>query len=524
MKKNILIIIMLTAVLGFVAACKKSSFDEKYTDPEKATTATIDALFTGMFRNRNIIPDYWNLWTFVSSQMAVYTQTIGAVNNNKLYQQSTNYTQDRWNSFYTAPGGDGNWTAPLSSFREMEKLYNNLTSETDKAGYLLFMEAARIFLYDQATQMVDMWGGIPFSTAGQLNAKGELTLASYDGAAAIYDSAFANLKRINIWLANAPTEDFYKNKFARADYLLKGDLTWWRRYCNSLMLRLAMRISYKDEATAKALVQEILSDPSQYPLLEDITHNVQVVTGSATLTINLRDAFNANHDVAPGYMVDSLMEPSGDPRLRLIFTRNRSGEYQGLSPLANSANQSAAINAGLISRLDSTTFVNNTAFPGIIMTAAEVSFLKAEAYERWGGGSAKTAYETGIRQSIAYYNQIHRLSVAPYETAPTEAEITAMLLNPLVVYGLLGREDNLNKIGLQKWANFGVMQNVQAWADMRRSGYPKLKFYTDAITPGATTPAYRLLYPDNERTLNAENYSKVSANDGMYNKIFWQVK
>jgi hypothetical protein len=523
MRKNILIIIMLAGALGFVAACTKSSFDDKYTDPEKATTATIDALFTGMFRNRCIIPDYWNLWTFVSSQMAVYTQTIGVVNNNKMYQQSTNYTQDRWNSFYTSPGTD--WTAPISSFREMEKLYNNLSSEADRAGYLLFMEASRVFLYDQATQLVDMWGDIPFSAAGKLNTTGQIALASYDGAAAIYDSAFANLKRINAWMADAQTESFYKNKFAKADYLLKGDLTWWRRYCNSLMLRLAMRISYKDEAKAKAMVQEMLANPSQYPLIEEITQNVQVVTGASTLTTNLRDAFNANHDVAPGYMVDSLMEPTGDPRLRLIFTKNKSGEYQGLPPLANGAVQSAAINSGQISRLDSTTFVNNTAFPGIIFTAAEVSFLKAEAYERWGGGSAKTAYETGIRQSIAYYNQLHRLnSAGPYETAPTEAEITVMLLNPLVAYGLLGREDNLNKIGLQKWSNFGVMQNVQAWADMRRSGYPRLKFYNDATTPGAVTPANRLLYPDNERTLNAENYSKVSANDGMYNKIFWQVR
>src|SRR5690606_30059252 len=135
----------------------------------------------------------------------------GAVNNIRMYEQPLGYSEERWDDFYASPGGDGNWTAPLACYRQMEKLYDGLESDADKAGYLLFMETARIFVYDQATQMVDMWGDIPFSDAGQLNTSGTLTLAAYDEGKAVYDSALFHLKRISNWLATVQPEQFYMN-------------------------------------------------------------------------------------------------------------------------------------------------------------------------------------------------------------------------------------------------------------------------------------------------------------------------
>jgi hypothetical protein len=249
---------------------------------------------------------------------------------------------------------------------------------------------------------------------------------------------------------------------------------------------------------------------------------VVITTGPAVnLPINLRDAFNNNHNLAPDVMVDSLLEPSADPRLRLLFGRNAVGQYQGLPKSLNATQQQDMVSNQLVSLLDSVTFTMNQSFPGIIMTAAEVSFLKAEAYERWGGGNARQAYETGIKQSIDYYYRIHQLSTwGTQETAPTNAEYTLLIAHPLVAYGTV-REENLNKIGLQKWVDFGVMQNNQSWAEIRRSGYPKLTFPTDASSTVAPTPAYRLLYPANEQLFNGENYSKVKDKDKPFTKIFW---
>jgi len=521
MKKYI--VILLTAIIagGGFSACKKSQFDERYYDPEKTTNATIDGLYSGLFKNRRIIPNYWNLYTFIAPQIGRYTQTVGFAGTNRMYEQAVNYTQDRWNDFYTAPGS--NFAGPIASFREIEKKYNALSTEADKQGYLLFLETARIFVFDQATQMVDFWGDIPFSSAGLLNATGSLTLAKYDKGQDVYDSALSNLKRISDYLATAQPEQFYLNKLAKQDFVLGGNLVKWRKYCNSLLLRLAMRVSNKDENKAKGIVQTILSNPTQYPLIDNVEENVQVVAkGPDLLSTDMREGIGNNP--APGYMLDSLMKPSGDPRLRVFFAKNKTGQYFGVPLSWDGGRQTDSIASGFVSRIDSVTFVRNEFFPGIIFTAAEVSFCKAEAYERWGGGVAKDAYEAGIRQSIAYYFYINGLSkFGSPAAAATVQEIDNMLASMKVLY-TGSKEEKLNKIGLQKWVDFGVMMSPQSWAEMRRSGYPKLFFPRDAGTTTMPTPPLRLLYPDKERTLNAENFAAVAAQDGAYNKIFWQVQ
>src|SRR5262249_27967522 len=146
-----------------------------------------------------------------------------------IYEQPTNYTADRWNDFYTSV---------IPRFREMEKHYNAFTSDDEKNGYKLFTETAKIFLYDQATAVVDMWGDIPFTTAGGLNAEGKIILASYDNGADIYNNALTDLKGISDYLAAATPSEFYKNQLKAYDFLNKGDLLMWRKYANALMLKL----------------------------------------------------------------------------------------------------------------------------------------------------------------------------------------------------------------------------------------------------------------------------------------------
>jgi Starch-binding associating with outer membrane len=64
------------------------------------------------------------------------------------------------------------------------------------------------------------------------------------------------------------------------------------------------------------------------------------------------------------------------------------------------------IHIGKFAILDSATFLYNSKLPGIVITASEVNFLKAEAFERWGGGDAKIFYEKAIRQSVGFYFRV----------------------------------------------------------------------------------------------------------------------
>lgn len=69
--------------------------------------------------------------------------------------------------------------------------------------------------------------------------------------------------------------------------------------------------------------------------------------------------------------------------------------------MMNRSEQNALIAGGTLAIYNRSTFSRNQFFPGMIITAAEVSFLTAEHYLKSGNAAAvKTAYENGIRQSI----------------------------------------------------------------------------------------------------------------------------
>jgi hypothetical protein len=508
--------LFLLGVVTLATGCKKSTFDENYYNPEAAVKANLPSLYSGLFYNERVLPRYWNLYTFQIPMMGTYSQTSGYTNTNKVYEQAVNYTQDRWNAYYTGT---------MSQYREIEKYYNNLTSDADKNGYKLFLETSRIFFYDQTAQMVDMWGDIPFTEAGQLNASGALVSPKYDKGADIYAFILQDLKRISDYLATSTVDQFYQGQLTKYDYVNGGSITKWRKYANSLRLRLAMRTSFVNEAASKTIIQEILSNATTYPVIETVAENVQIkVTGNLVTTGNdIREGFGVN-PFAPGKMVDEIMVPSGDVRLPVLFTANKNGEYHGVPNTWNGSRVQDSVRNNYFSRWDSTTFTENKMFPGIIMTAAEVSFIKAEAFERWGGGDAEAAYKDGIKKSIQYFHDINALSNFGTPTPrPTDAQINAFLANPLVAYTGT-QQQKLEKIATQKWIDLGIMQANQAWAEWRRTKLPVLNFPTDPSSTLSPNVPTRLLYPSTERILNATNYAAVKGDDVVSKKVFWDVK
>ncbi|MGH2644527.1 MAG: SusD/RagB family nutrient-binding outer membrane lipoprotein, partial [Chitinophagaceae bacterium] len=385
-------------------------------------------------------------------------------------------------------------------------------------------------------QMVDLWGDIPFSQAGQLITKGgQIELGKYDKGKDVYDTILNDLQNISGYLATVNPDPYYAGLLQKYDFINHGNIMMWRRYCNSLLLRLAMRISYENEPEAKSIVQQILGNPSQYPLVDDNTENIEIVA----IGPNLNSIINHHQNgiqggmggtLAPGYMLNNIMKPSGDPRIQVFFSQNKNGDYEGVPDDWTTETQNDSSASNHFSRYDSTTFIMNNEFPGIIFTAAEVDFFKAEAYQRWGGGDPAAAYNEGIEQSVAFWYEVNHLNIndvgfANYDpkTPPTDAQVATFLQNPIVAY--TGTPDQLlDKIATEQWINYGLMQAYQGWAEIRRTGYPALSFTTDAGSLQSPLPPDRLLYPVDESTLNAQNYAAVKAEDNVNTKIFWDVK
>ena len=510
-----------------LTSCKKSDFDSNFYNPDAPAISNISQMYQGLFANNIVYPVYQNLFTFLTDKVGIYSQTIaydGGVRN--LYAQNTSYQLYRWQGFYLQT---------LAPFREMQKYYNQMSSD-QQAYYQPFMVTANIFVYDQACQMVDMFGDIPFSQANQLNADGTLVMPAYDKASDIYAQALKDLKSFSDYLKDANASDFTQLKGYLYSSSLAGSLSEWQRYCNSLILRLAMRISYEDEATAQSYIQPILNNPTNYPTIDTYDESAYLLGWlPADKNQMLNGYTNGYAAYAPGAMANQYMAPSGDPRLPVYFIQDSTGGYRGVDntlasdAVTNGIAPSPTGNIGF-ARWDSTSRIMNTNFPGIIMTAAETHFIKAEAYERWGGGNAETEYNSGITESIKWWYWVNQQASAQgagisagYDfkilPTPSAAVISTFLANASIAYGA---DNHLQKIATQKWIDFNCFQSNQAWAEYRRTKYPALNFTPD-IT-GNTTPPNRLLYPSEEASLNATNYNAVKNQDNMTTKIFWDVK
>ncbi|SEW23203.1 Susd and RagB outer membrane lipoprotein [Chitinophaga sp. YR573] len=528
MKRLLINTALLMLLVGTFSSCKKKLEDD-YLNPELTTTGSLSKLFSGMFMNKRIHPSYWDYYTFVMPTTAAFTQLTALVPGNQMYVPNTSYTEGRWTDFYNGSvdaGQDYNYSGPgiLNSYREMQTSLGAL-SASQQQQQQVFLKCAQVLVYDQTAQLIDLWGDIPFSQASSLNADRTIKPAPFDDAAALYDTLISGLKDLNTYFDTVTVVSSVSSELTKADLMYAGNISYWQRYANSLRLRLLMRISNVSESKAQTAITTMLSDAATYPMIDDNTENATFKMSPTAVRSDLRDVFT-DFGYAPDYLLNTVMVANSDPRTAVIFDANKINGYKGVP--YNVTN--TEYEAGGYATYDSATFYYNYNVPGVMFTAAEVSFLKAEAGERWGVGSAQTSYETGINQSIGFWYGINQSRILrdgtptqwPVETSPTAAAITTYLAMPAIAYSGTTTE-KLNKIYLQKWVNFSVLQAGQAWAELRRTDYPVLSFAT-AGNSTASAPPVRLLYPSTEKLYNTANYNSVSAKDTRDTKIFWDVK
>lgn len=532
MNKKILIGGLCCAMAFLFNSCM-DQLEEKYYDPDRSTTVNFPGFFTAMLRSDRMTPVYWNVRTFLLPHTATYCQTTYLTTGNSTYQQADGYTTNYWDDFYRP---SDNASGPAATYKTMEKAFAQL-SEAEKKKQSIFIQAAGVILYDQAAQMVDLWGDIPFSEAASLVATSTVIPPKFDDQKELYTIFVAKLKEAADFFGKATIDP----TFSKYDILFSGDAKKWQRYANSLRLRLLMRMSNVDENTSKTAILEMLNNPSVYPLVDggnDANYKPNVsdvlLQPLTDYTGSLVNALSeGNSSSAPDYMLNTAMNPVNDPRMVVIFDKNGTVDPQtkvftpnpGYSALpVDATTDFAEKNRTKYAIVDSATFLLNRKLPGILMTAPEVNFIKAEAFERWGStADAKIAYETAVKQSITFYFYLNGINSTGQVIVPKpdDAEINSFIAR--IPYA--GTTDQkLAKIWTQKWIQFGFLQANQAWAEFRRTDCPKLNFPSAGKLSGYETPPTRLIYPSSEKSYNAKNYQAVQAKDTRTTRIFWDVK
>ncbi len=164
------------------------------------------------------------------------------------------------------------------------------------------------------------------------------------------------------------------------------------------------------------------------------------------------------------------------------------------------------------SQLDRTRLAKLDA-PTFLVTYAQTQLLLAEAVVRgWATGSAADYYAAGVTAHMQQLGDVDANSAVP------AAAITAYLQkNPYVAASAL------EQINTQYWmASF--LNGPEAFANFRRSGFPKL---TPNPYPGKEIKGSfinRLTYPDLELSVNKANLTEATTRQGADNldtRVWW---
>jgi hypothetical protein len=551
MKKIYTLIVTIAAVVLVAASCTTEDFNKKYLDPSKTTTATCDKLMTGTFiaGNQNTFNSYWRMYTW-DNYFGKLAQTIGFSNNSgTVYYINDGYANDRWNNFYDI----------LRNFRVLENVLSK-EAEDEQAQDVIFKDLAEIFMIDHLSQIVDIWGPVPFTQACYLGVNGDYanSFAPYDSDEELYAYMLERLDAIYSEVSSYKSgiSSVIQAKLNKQDYICGGDLDLWLRYCNTLLLRLGVHVSAQGALTSTG--KEAVAKAAARPLVNNLENSIEVKSDNDGFKYweNFRDGYKDINNTASQVIIDALqITGANDPRLPVIYvpTLNdynggdgiddpnyTAGEYFGRSTYETNAQQSARSGSAhnteatrYYARLNGKTFTYNNYMVSPIISAAEAWFLLAEAYQKsYASGNAKTAFVNGVKYSIlAYYKSniesVHSLAMSSEQADdfqateyPSDTEIETFANNYWDAYA-----DKMEAIMTQKWVHFGILQATQAWTDIRRTGYPNLYYPEDgADNNGYKTIPQRVKYPNSDATSNAANY-KVAAdatnNDSAYYTLFW---
>ncbi|MFO7826059.1 MAG: SusD/RagB family nutrient-binding outer membrane lipoprotein [Cyclobacterium sp.] len=523
--KNKIVLLTLVA-LSSLAGCEYSEFEENYTDPSKVSETSVEKQFTGfIIANRNyVLPSYANYFINLRITLNRYTQAIGWVNGENQYVPGSAAVENRWNDYYQF----------LAQYRELEKVYEGL-SDQNKEDNRLFMITAATYLYDHTQKIVDLHGAIPFSDAGMLSTNGGdygESYPVYDEPDAIYTKMLDDLAGFADELRTLEINPGILIGFESQDLINRGDIDMWLKYINSLRIRMLTRVSdipaFSDRAATE--INSILSNPANYPIVstndENITfriHELGTLIASNSFQSGLED-WEGN--IAGKAIVDHMLN-NDDPRLTYVFEpgEEAEGEFLTVDPLLNSSIQNELIGSNTMTIYNRTTLSRNQYFPGMLINASQIHFMASEYYLKEGqDAQAKEHYESGVRESIHYYEMLRGMSnnlISPEPMPITEAGIDTYLADADISWdAAAGDMEKMRLIAEQKWLHFNVVQPNENWAELRRIEMPDLVFWEDQSNQQSLPPS-RWIYPGSEETYNTENYQQVQAEDNLNRTLFW---
>ena len=557
MRQSKYITIIPLACALFFASCSDEYMENMNTDPSKAATIDPNAQLTTAqlqtYGDLSMMEIYRNYhYAFTQQLMGCWNTT----NYGGRHTLDNNEMSRIWTSFYT------------QSLKNIIDAQYRTAEDAEKVNINSVLRIYRVYLMSIIT---DTYGDAPFSEAGLGFLEGKFN-PKYDKQEDIYNAFFLELEdAVN---KIDPTKDK-----VTGDLIYAGDVTKWQQLANSLRLRFAMRISNVNPTKAQTEFENalaanggVITDASSDALIKYMT--IAFSFGQEAYSDYRGNSLSQllfGNDPAnnPSYLCSTFFNQlynSGDPRTFKISRCYYDGLMSATSPdnrvditqemiekgIAFSPRDPGAYSwepwpTGYDSDICAELAVNNPSVtatmarevepklannflksdnPGVVMTSAEVKFLMAEAtVKKWNVGSAlaEDLYKQGVRAAMDFLTDNYGC------TATTDAEFDAFIQDK----GAFGHTDNqkLEAINTQAWI-LHFTNPAECWANVRRSGYPKLKSpaeygFGQYLTGGTEIPV-SLCYPVLESSYNKKSYNeaieRMGGTDNWHSLLWWDTE
>lgn len=453
---------LLTSVL-LLQSCSEGFFDINVDPNNPANVTPALSLPSGISGTAYVLGGYYSaLGGFWSQQ---YAQAPAA--SQWLEWESYNLTEDDFNRQFTL--------LYAGALNDYEYVRIN-TSKTADWKYYTIATLMQAYTFQI---LADLYDKVPFTEA----LKGSANLQpKYDNGDIIYDSL---LVRIN----DAASKDFTLSSVktpGAEDLVFGGDIAKWKQFANTLKLKIYMRYVNKDPNKYKTQIQALLTENNFLGEDAKITSFKAEQTGYNpfynTFVDRLTGNINANKN-----LMDTLANNS-DPRRSKIFTASATGANLNGMVTGDSKNQS-----GKTIKDFATPTVAGTA-PVYFFTKEEVLFLIAEAEARYGTTlAAQTKFNSAVSASL----------------------VSLGLPSDTISYAY----DGVKSIIVQKWIAATNKNNIEAFFDYNRTGYPTMSVSLTTTFNVGQRPK-RLFFPDNERKTNPNTPTKVP----LFTPVWWAIQ
>ena len=434
------------------------NYDEINTDPTRLTTLSTEDI-KGLFTRAEYMAmysgdgsaEYQYAQGFFADLYAQYSAITATFDPTDRYNISQEWIQEQW----------------IGTFRAMAPLVNIIkqTEEPEKKALNAIARIWKVWTIHRAT---DYYGPFPYTYIGY-----DSTVIPYDRQEDIYMDLFKELKEA--------TADLQANidqaSYGDADLIYHGDNGKWLKFANTLRLRLAMRISNVEPEMAKIEAEAAHAGGTMVDLSDDAYLESSGVNYNGYLRQSGWNEFRMSQTM------ESFLVGYNDPRLPKYWQPAvNTGEYKGVRNGMNVAEIVAPENEpdNTSGPSDYLLPENMSTTPSTVMYTAEAYFLRAEgALNGWEmGGTAQELYETGIEMSLRTWGVTDASVISNYINGTTPPMAPGGMFNtpaasdiPVKFSGV--EEKQREQILTQKWLAL-FPEGHEAWAEVRRSGYPKL--------------------------------------------------